>query len=111
MQYLYLIRSGTRFKFGITAVLNRRTTEIDRTTKGKQRLVFAVLILNARSVEAMLHRRYQKHHAPLRVGSGRSEYFRGGFWVIEAALLMLLISALHWGLMLAAFAGILLVIL
>lgn len=111
MNYLYLIRSGHRVKIGITAVLKRRVLEIDKTTKGKQRLVFAVLVWNARGVEAMLHRRYKHHHAPLRVGSGRSEWFKGGFWIIECALLMLLISALHWLLMLAAFTGILLVIL
>lgn len=111
MTFLYLIHSPTRVKIGITWHLGNRVANIDKTTAGKQRLILAVLLpWGARQVEAWLHRRYRRYHAPLRVGSGRSEYFRPGFWLIECVIIMLLVSAGQCAVGLAGFYLILLIL-
>lgn len=48
--------------------------------------------------------------AQLRVGSGRSEYFRPGFWLIECVIIMLLVSAGQCAVGLAGFYLILLIL-
>ena len=97
MTYLYLLRFRARVKIGIGWNLNNRVSQIDRTTRGKQRLVLAVILLfRARQVEAWLHRRYKRYHAPLRAGSGRSEYFWAGLWVLEAIVIMAAVSVAQW---------------
>ena len=99
MGYLYLLHSGWRVKIGIGSKLQRRVSQVDKTTRGKQRLVLAVILpFKTRQVEAYLHRRYKRHHAPLRAGSGRSEYFWAGLWTIECIVLMLLIQFGQWAL-------------
>lgn len=99
MMYLYLLRFHSRVKIGIGWNLNNRVNQIDRTTKGKQRLILAVILpFKARQVEAYLHRRYKRWHAPLKAGSGRSEYFRGGLWVLEAIVIMAAVSLAQWAL-------------
>ena len=100
MNYLYLLRFRTRIKIGIGWNLNNRVTQIDRTTKGKQRLILAVILpFKARQVEAWLHRRYKAHHAPLRAGSGRSEWFRAGLWTLECVFIMAAVSVAQWALL------------
>lgn len=99
MMYLYLLRFRTRVKIGIGWNLNNRVNQIDRTTKGKQRLILAVILpFRARQVEAFLHRRYKRYHAPLKAGSGRSEYFWAGLWVVEAVVIMAAVSVAQWAL-------------
>lgn len=99
MTYLYLIKSPRRIKIGIGWNLNNRVNQIDRTTKGKQRLILAVILpFRARQVEAWLHRRYKRWHAPLKYGSGRSEYFWAGLWVVEAVVIMAAVSVAQWAL-------------
>jgi len=99
MGYLYLLRSGWRVKIGIGSKLQRRVSQVDKTTRGKQRLVLAVILpFKTRQVEAYLHRRYKRHHAPLRAGSGRSEYYWAGLWTVECIVLMLLIQFGQWAL-------------
>lgn len=44
MTYLYLLRFRARVKIGIGGNLNNRVSQIDRTTKGKQRLILAVIL-------------------------------------------------------------------
>ena len=100
MNYLYLLRFRTRIKIGIGWNLNNRVTQIDRTTKGKQRLILAVILpFKARQIEAWLHRRYKRYHAPLKAGSGRSEYFRAGLWCIECVVIMAAVSVAQWALL------------
>lgn len=106
MNYLYLLYSRFKFKIGIGRVLKRRVKQIDQSTAGKQRLVFAVLVFNARQIESWLHRRYKRHHAPFRVGSGKTEWYTAGLWVLECAILMLLIGAVHLAMVLACALGI-----
>lgn len=99
MTYLYLLRFRARVKIGIGWNLNNRVNQIDRTTKGKQRLILAVILpFRARQVEAWLHRRYKRWHAPLKYGSGRSEYFWAGLWVVEAVVIMAAVSVAQWAL-------------
>ena len=97
IHYLYLIRFRTRIKIGIGWNLNNRVDQIDRTTRGKQRLILAVILpFRARQVEAYLHRRYKAYHAPLKAGSGRSEWFIAGLWVLEAIVIMAAVSVAQW---------------
>ena len=44
MTYLYLLRFRSRIKIGIGWNLNNRVNQIDRTTRGKQRLILAVIL-------------------------------------------------------------------
>jgi len=99
MGYLYLLQSGWRVKIGIGSKLQRRVSQVDKTTRGKQRLVLAVILpFKTRQIEAYLHRRYKRHHAPFRTGSGRTEWFRAGIWTLECVVLMLLIQFGQWAL-------------
>ncbi len=99
MTYLYLLRFRFRVKIGIGWNLNNRVSQIDRTTRGKQRLILAVILpFRARQIEACLHRRYKRYHAPLKAGSGRSEYFRAGLWVLECVVIMAAVSVAQWAL-------------
>jgi len=52
--------------------------------------------LGARWIETYLHRRYRKHHAPLKFGSGKSEYFKRGAWIAEALFIAGLVCAVQW---------------
>jgi len=99
IQYLYFLRSTSppRIKIGIGWHLYNRAKTVDRTTKGTQRIVMAfVLPFGARKLEAYLHRRYRKHHAPLRFGSGRSEYFKRGAWIVEAVVIAGAVCLWQW---------------
>lgn len=99
MTYLYLIKSPRRVKIGIAKILTRRLWQIDSTTAGRQKLILAVILpFKARQVEAWLHRRYKRWHAPLKYGSGRSEYFWAGLWVVEAVVIMAAVSVAQWAL-------------
>ena len=99
MTFLYLLYSGRRFKIGIASKLRRRVKQVNDSTKGNQRIVIAVdLPFKARQIEAYLHRRYKHYHAPLKSGSGRSEWFKAGLWVIEAIAIMLGVALVQWGL-------------
>lgn len=97
--YLYFLTSThpRRYKIGLGWHLYRRHKQVDKTTKGSQRVLVAFIMpLGARWAETMLHRRYKRHHAPLKYGSGKSEYFRRGFWICEAVAIAGLISAGQW---------------
>lgn len=112
MTYLYLIKSPSRVKIGIAKILTRRLWQIDSTTAGQQRLILAVILpFKARQVEAFLHRRYKHYHAPLKAGSGRSEYFRAGLWVLEAIVIMAAVSVAQWALVWGCVYLILLIVL
>ena len=97
--YLYFITSTRpyRVKIGIGNQLKRRVSQVDKTTKGQQRVLIAFdMPFGARSTETMLHRRYNRYHAPLRFGSGRTEFFKPGLWIIEAVVIAGLISTWQW---------------
>lgn len=99
MTYLYLIKSPRRVKIGIAKILTRRLWQIDSTTAGRQKLILAVILpFKARQVEAWLHRRYKAHHAPLKYGSGKSEWFRAGLWTLECVVIMAAVSVAQWAL-------------
>jgi hypothetical protein len=99
MTYLYFLTSTTppRYKIGIGNQLKRRINQVDRTTKGHQRVLIAFdMPFGAKRTEAMLHRRYSRWHAPLKYGSGKSEYFQRDLWVIEAVVITVAVWALQW---------------
>ena len=101
IQYIYFIRSTNppRIKIGIGWHLYKRAKTVDRTTKGTQSVIVAfVLPFGARKLEAYLHRRYKRHHAPLKFGSGRTEYYRRGAWIIEAVLIAGAVWLWQWAL-------------
>jgi hypothetical protein len=101
IQYLYILRSTNppRIKIGLGWHLYKRAKTVDKTTRGKQSVIVAfVLPFGARKLEAHLHRRYRRHHAPLKYGSGRTEFFKPGFWVIEALVIAGLICLSQWAL-------------
>jgi len=104
MTWLYLLHSTRpiRIKSGIGTKLRRRVQDVAKSTPGRQGVLFAVpLLFGARRVEQYLHKTYQRHHAPVRLGSGRTEYFRPGFWVLECVGIMALVFVGQWGTVLA----------
>jgi hypothetical protein len=115
--YLYLLYYyrnlfDIRFKIGIGWHLHKRLEQIDRTTDGEQKLLFAVLLpFGARRVERIIHKLYQGYHAPLKSGSGKTEYFRLGIRVIEVALLMVVVMVVEWAMVAASFSGVLMVLM
>lgn len=99
MTYLYFLTSTHpyRVKIGIGNQLKRRVSQVDKTTKGHQRVLIAFdMPFGARSTETLLHRRYVRQRAPLRFGSGRSEYFKPGFWLLEAVVIAGVICVGQW---------------
>ena len=117
MTYLYLlyyVKSifDIRFKIGIGWHLYKRLEQIDRTTKGEQKLLFAVILpFGARRVERMIHKLYQGYHAPLKAGSGKSEWFKLGIRVVDVSVLIVLVMVVQWALVAASFSGVLMVLL
>jgi len=90
MSYLYFLTSThpRRYKIGIGKKLSRRVNQVDTTTKGRQRVLIAFdMPFGARSTETLLHRRYNRQRAPLRLGSGRTEFFKPGLWIAEALVI------------------------
>ena len=101
MTYLYFLTSNRpyRVKIGIGKRLQKRVAQVDRTTKGQQRVLIAFdMPFGARSTETLLHRRYARQHAPLRVGSGRTEWFKPGLWLLGAVFIAGLIWVGQWAL-------------
>lgn len=101
MSYLYFLTSTHpyRVKIGIGKRLQRRVTQVDRTTKGNQRVLIALdMPFGARSAETLLHRRYNRYHAPLRFGSGRTEFFKPGLWLFEAVVIAGVVCLGQWAL-------------
>jgi hypothetical protein len=97
--YLYFLTSTNprRYKVGIGKRLQKRIAQVDKTTKGQQRVLVAFdMPFGARSTETMLHRRYNRYHAPLRFGSGRTEWFRPGLWITEAVVIAGVICLGQW---------------
>ena len=115
--YLYLLYYpislfDIRFKVGIGWHLYKRVGQIDKTTKGRQRLLFAVILpFGARTIEQTIHKLYQGYHAPLKSGSGKSEWFRFGIRVVDVALLMIVVMVVEWAMVAASFSGILMVLM
>ena len=99
IQYLYILRSThpPRFKIGIGWHLYKRTSQVDKTTRGKQSVIVAfILPFGAQKLEVYLHHRYRKYHAPLKFGSGKSEYFKRGAWIIEALVIAGAVCLWQW---------------
>ncbi len=99
MQYLYFLSSThpRRVKIGIGNQLKRRVAQVDKTTKGQQRVLIAFdMPFGARATETMLHRRYNRQQAPLRFGSGRTEFFKPGLWVMEAVGIAVVVWVGQW---------------
>ena len=117
MTYLYLLYYrinffDIRFKIGIGWHLYKRLEQIDKTTEGEQKLLFAVILpFGARRVERMIHKLYQGYHAPLRSGSGRTEWFKLGIRVVDVSVLIVLVMVVQWALVAASFSGVLMVLL
>ena len=93
---------GSRFKIGVTGIGRRRVRmrSIQRTTRGIQIPVFFAPVLYPYGVEKMLHRLFAGDHAPYRVGSGKTEWFRCGLlWSnLITALVFLVWCWVGWGL-------------
>jgi hypothetical protein len=90
MQFLYFLTSThpPRVKIGIGNQLKRRVNQVNQSTKGHQRVLIAFdMPFGARRTETMLHRRYSRYHAPLKYGSGRTEFFKPGLWLAEAVFI------------------------
>ena len=99
MQFLYFLTSTNpaRVKIGIGNQLKRRVNQVDRTTKGHQRVLVAFdMPFGARRTETMLHRRYNRYHAPLKYGSGRTEFFKPGLWIAEAVVIAGAVWVWQW---------------
>ena len=99
LMYLYFLTSTRpyRVKIGIGNQLKRRVSQVDKTTKGQQRVLIAFdMPFGARSTETLLHRRYNRQHAPLRFGSGKTEYFKPGLWIIEALGIAVVVWVGQW---------------
>lgn len=93
---------GSRFKIGVTGIGQRRVRmrSIGRSTKGIQIPIFFAPVLYPYTVEAALHRLFAGDHAPYRVGSGHTEWFRCGLlWSnLVTALVFLVWCWVGWGL-------------
>ena len=97
--YLYFLTPThhRRYKIGIGKRLQKRVSQVDKTTRGRQRVLIAFdMPFGARSTETLLHRRYNRQHAPLRFGSGKTEYFKPGLWLLEAVVIAGVIWAGQW---------------
>jgi len=70
-----------RFKVGIARIGRRakRWKEVQRSTPGLQVGIFFAPVLFHEQVELWLKRTLRSGRAPLRIGSGRTEWFRLGF--------------------------------
>ena len=70
-----------RFKVGIARLGRRakRWREVQRTTPGIQAGLFFAPVLFPYLLEKWLHSALRDGRAPLRIGSGRTEWFRLGF--------------------------------
>jgi hypothetical protein len=97
--YLYFLTSTHpyRVKIGIGNKLQRRVKQVEQSTKGHQKVLVAFdFPFGARKTETYLHRKYSRYHAPLKFGSGRTEYFNPGLWLVEAVIIALLACVGQW---------------
>ena len=79
LQLSLSLRTGLRFKIGITRRgMMKRSRNIWRSTEGLQFPVFFCIVPFVRTVERWMHRQFSHCHAPLRTGSGKTEWFRAG---------------------------------
>lgn len=103
--YLYLIRSGSRYKIGIGIDAERRFRQVDESIPGsREHLVGCVRLFWVRAYETNLHRKFHRKRFRY-IGTGATEWFRLNiiqvlqvkFWMSayafsqKAVLLMLLI--------------------
>ena len=99
--YLYFLTSTNpcRYKIGIGKRLQKRIAQVDKTTKGHQRVLVAFdMPFGARYCETLLHRRYGAYNAPLKYGSGRTEWFKRGMWIAEAIVIAGVVCLGQWAL-------------
>ena len=98
-----LTRTPLRFKIGITnRGLGKRSRNIADSTPGIQFPIFFCIVPAPAVFEGALHRLFSDSHAPMRRGSGRTEWFDVGLfgcnlfaalsiyaliWAIEALLI------------------------
>lgn len=85
-------RSGA-YKIGISNNLRRREAEIDESMRGDATPLFFIKMRNAGKVEKRLHEIHRAIHAPLKKGSGRTEWFDPGvslFWPLFGLVLGLI---------------------
>lgn len=96
-----------RFKCGITnRGLKKRSKNIAETTPGRQFPVFFCVIPYPKYWETRMHRWFDHCHAPMKEGSGKTEWFKVGFlgfyfleilayyafvWVVEAVVIWLIV--------------------
>lgn len=99
-----------RFKCGITnRGLRSRSRNIAETTPGWQRPIFFCIVPEPRYWEKKFHGMFSHCHAPMREGSGKTEWYAFGFcgvylfeilmyylaiWVVEFLILYKLIKFL-----------------
>jgi hypothetical protein len=90
-----------RFKVGVARLGRRakRWREIQHTTPGIQIGIFFAPVLFYEHVELWLKRTLRSGRAPLRIGSGRTEWFRLGFlgWRLLFAVGVLCGAWAGWG--------------
>lgn len=112
LRYIYVgrtTRNRKLVKIGIAKDVQHRWTDIDRSIPGSTEYPVAYFrVLNARSLETALHRKYKLNRRKYK-GSGATEWFALGFfsrlwlYLIIAAhglLLLLLIVAVIFSLLL-----------
>ena len=95
----YAIRlSNAAFKLAATAggaALNITSDGVEMIVAREPKFDDTIEFVS-RWAETFLHRRYKRSHAPLKYGSGRTEWFKRGAWIVEAIAIAGLISAGQW---------------
>jgi hypothetical protein len=95
-----------RFKIGVARLgrRNRRWKEIQRSTPGLQVPAFFVVVLFPYTVERALHILFASDRAPLRYGSGKTEWFRFGLLGVNFLTVIGFMCAVWvgWGMILFA---------
>lgn len=75
MTFLYIMRSNSLYKIGISKAPKRRLKSIQRTHKANTRLYATVRTLYAYEVEQWLHKKLSHKNEP-QDGNGGTEWFR-----------------------------------
>ena len=82
-RFVYIMfnpRTG-KTKIGISGNVEIRRNDIEKSIDGAVKILTAHRFFSAQEVEVSLHKRFQKYHAPMGTGSGRTEWFKMPFLV------------------------------
>ena len=80
-RFVYIMFNPTsgKTKIGISKNVESRRTDIDKEVEGRVVVLTAHRFFSAEKVEVSLHRRFKKYHAPMRSGTGKTEWFQMPF--------------------------------